>query len=109
MNIYTINLPVCNSGQYTYVTGLCNFLFVLIDRINSYIQRIAFKSNLLLNGFKHSSYITSFFQCKQVAFAGMGLHKLERRNYDRKSLVSIKYRNLHSFREELILLCQGIR
>ena len=30
---------VCNSGQYTYVTGLWNFFFVLqhlIDRIDSY-------------------------------------------------------------------------
>ena len=54
MNIYTLSLPVCNSGQYTYVTGLCNFFFVLqdlIDRINSYFQSIAFQRNLLLVGF----------------------------------------------------------
>ena len=38
----------------------------------------------------------------------MALHKLERRNYGRKSPVSIKYQNLHSFKEELILLCQSI-
>ena len=25
----TLNLPVCNPGQYTYVTDLCNFCFVL--------------------------------------------------------------------------------
>ena len=45
MNIYTQNLPVCNSGQHTYVMGLFNFFFVLqdlIDRIDSYFQRIAF-------------------------------------------------------------------
>ena len=51
MNIYTRNLPVCNSGQHTYVTGLFNFFFVLqdlIDRIDSYFQRIAFQRNLLL-------------------------------------------------------------
>ena len=38
----------------------------------------------------------------------MALRKLERRNYGRKSLVSIKYQNLHSFKEGLILLCQSI-
>ena len=54
MNIHTQNLPVCNSGQYIYITGLCNFFFALqdlIDRINSYFQRIAFQRNLLLIGF----------------------------------------------------------
>ena len=58
MNIYTQNLPVCNSGQHTYVTGLFNFFFVLqdlIDRISSYFQRIAFQRNLLLIGFWHST------------------------------------------------------
>ena len=51
-NIYTQNLPVCNSGQH--VTGLFNFFFVLqdlIDRIDSYFQRTAFQWNLLLIGF----------------------------------------------------------
>ena len=38
----------------------------------------------------------------------MALHKLERRNYSEKSPVSIKYQNLHSFKEGLILLCQSI-
>ena len=38
----------------------------------------------------------------------MALHKLERRNYGGKSPVSIKYQNLHSFKEGLILLCQSI-
>ena len=38
----------------------------------------------------------------------MALRKLERRNYGRKSPVSIKYQNLHSFKEGLILLCQSI-
>ena len=54
MNIYTQNLLVCNSCQHAYVTDLCNFFFVLqdlIDRINSYFQRIAFRRNLLLIGF----------------------------------------------------------
>ena len=47
------NLPVCNSGQHTYDTGLLNFYFVLqdlIDRIDSYFQRIAFQKNLFLIG-----------------------------------------------------------
>ena len=38
----------------------------------------------------------------------MALHKLERRNYGRKLLVSIKYQNFHTFKESLILLCQSI-
>ena len=40
MNNYTHNLPVCNSGQHTYVTGLFKFFFVfsLIDRIDNYFQ-----------------------------------------------------------------------
>ena len=51
INIYTLNLLVCNSGQYTYVTGLCNFFFVLqdlIDRTDSYFQRIAFQTTCFL-------------------------------------------------------------
>ena len=50
---YTRNFQVCNSGKYIYVKGLGNFFFALqdlIDRINSYFQRIAFQ-NLLLIGF----------------------------------------------------------
>ena len=38
----------------------------------------------------------------------MALHKLERRNYGGKLPVSIKYQNLHTFKEGLILLCQSI-
>ena len=38
----------------------------------------------------------------------MALRKLERRNYGRKWPVSIKYQNLHPFKEGLILLCQSI-
>ena len=38
----------------------------------------------------------------------MVLYELERRNYGRKSSVSIKYQNLHSFKEGLIVLCQSI-
>ena len=38
----------------------------------------------------------------------MVLRKLERINYGGKWPVSIKYQNLHSFKEGLILLCQSI-
>ena len=38
----------------------------------------------------------------------MALRKLERRNYGGNSPVSIKYQNLHTFKEGLILLCQSI-
>ena len=38
----------------------------------------------------------------------MALRKLERRNYGGKWPVSIKYQNLHSFKEGLFLLCQSI-
>ena len=38
----------------------------------------------------------------------MALRKLVRSNYGGKSPVSIKYENLHSFKEGVILLCQSI-
>ena len=38
----------------------------------------------------------------------MALRKLERRNHGGKSPVSIKYQNLHTYNEGLILLCQSI-
>ena len=38
----------------------------------------------------------------------MALHILARRNYGGESLVSIKYYNLHSFKEGVTLLCQSI-
>ena len=38
----------------------------------------------------------------------MALHKPVMKNYGEKSPVSIKYQNLHSFKEEMILLCQSI-
>ena len=38
----------------------------------------------------------------------MALRKHVRSNYGGKSPVSIKYENLHSFKEGLILLCQSI-
>ena len=38
----------------------------------------------------------------------MALCKQERINQGGKWLVSIKYQNLHSFKERLILLCQSI-
>ena len=38
----------------------------------------------------------------------MALHQLVRSNYGWKSPVSIKYENLHSFKEVVIILCQSI-
>ena len=38
----------------------------------------------------------------------MALHKFGRRNYGGKMLVTIRYQNLHTFKEGLILLCQSI-
>ena len=38
----------------------------------------------------------------------MVLRKRVRRNYGGKSPVSIKYQNLNSFKEGMILLCQSI-
>ena len=38
----------------------------------------------------------------------MVLRKLNRRSYGRKLLGSIKYQNLHTFKQGLILLCQSI-
>ena len=38
----------------------------------------------------------------------MALCKHVRRKYDGKSPVGIKYQNLRSFKEEVILLCQSI-
>ena len=76
MNICAQNLLVCNSGQHTCVTGLFNFFFVLqdlIDRINSYLQRIALFRELASYCLLHPS------------LDGMVLHKVERKNYGRKS------------------------
>ena len=38
----------------------------------------------------------------------MALHKRVRRDYGGKLSVSIKYQNLHFFKEGMILLCQSI-
>ena len=60
--IYTES-SVCNSGQYTYVMGLCNFFFVLQDfndRINSYFRRIAFQGTCFLlasNNLSHKFFL----------------------------------------------------
>ena len=39
---------------------------------------------------------------------GMTLHKLVMSNYDEKSPVSMKYENLHSFKEGVILQRQSV-
>ena len=61
MNIHTQNCQVCNSGQQTYVIGLFNFFFVLqdlIDRINSYFQKISEELTFLLasNTLRHKFF-----------------------------------------------------
>ena len=107
INIYPQNLRICNSGQYIYVTGLCNFFFVLqdlIDRLNSYFQRIVFQRKQLIIGFSHPTFLLM----KIGSLHWKSLHKLERRNYGGKFLVNMKYQNLHSFIEGVILLCQSI-
>ena len=109
MTIYTLNLPVCNSGQYTYVMGLCNFFFLLqdlIDRVDSYFQRIAFRGTCFLLASNTISQV--FSSVNKQTFTGMVLHKLERRNHGGKSPVNIKYQNPHSFKKGLILLYQSI-
>ena len=53
-------------------------------------------------------YVTSFFRRKYAAFTGMALRKRVRSNYDGRSPVSVKYGNVHSFKEGVILLCQSI-
>ena len=61
MNIYTET-----SGQYIYVTGLCNFFFApqdLVVIINS-LQRIAFQRNLVLIGFYSNTLHHKFFLMK---------------------------------------------
>ena len=52
-------------------------------------------------------YATSLFLWKKTAFTETALNKLVRRNYGRKSPVSIKHQSLHSFKG-MILLCQSI-
>ena len=83
MNIHTWNLLVCNSGQYIYITGFCNFFFVLqdlIERINSYFQKIAFQRNLLLIGlcnffFALQDLIDRINSCYQRIASNMLRHK----------------------------------
>ena len=65
MNIYTQNLPVCNSGQHTYVLGLFNFFFALqylIDRMTESILILenSFSEELASHGLV-TLYVTSFF------------------------------------------------
>ena len=55
---YLINMNIHVESQCIFITDLCNIFFVpqdLMDRINSYSQRIAFQRNLLLTGLQHST------------------------------------------------------
>ena len=109
MSIYTWNLSVCNSGQYIYVTGLCNFFFVLQDligRINSYFQRIAFWRNLLLIGFKHSTSQVFSDENKQLALKWRSITFKEKLWWKDTGEYQIS-KSLFS-KEGMILLCQSI-
>ena len=109
MNIHTRNLTVCNSGQYTCYgfmqLFLCSSRFDSQNRFlfseKNFPEEFAFHWMLTL-------YVTSFFRWKLAAFTGTALRKLVRRDYGGKSPVGIKYQNLHSFKQGVILLCQNI-
>ena len=104
INIYTQNLSVCNSGQYIYMLWVCSlradwqnqFLF----SENSFSEELA--SYWLLTLF------CTFFSMRIRSLHWNALRKLIRRNYGRKSPVSIKYQNLTSFKKGVIPLCQSI-
>ena len=102
-----IKLPFSQQEHLQHVTGLRNFFFVLqdlIDRINSCFHRKAFQRNFLLIGFKRSTSHVFSDENKWPLLQ----HKLVRRNYSGKLSVSIKYQNLHFFKEGMIHLCQSI-
>ena len=108
-SIYTQNLSVCNSCQYIYITGFCKFFFVLqdlIDWINAYFQRIDFQRTFLLIGFQHAT--SQFFPDENR----QPLWEWHCINLWVSNLVSIamsiKYENLHSFKNVVILLCHSI-
>ena len=104
--IYTRNLPVCNSGLYIYITGLCNFFFVLQDligRINSCLWRIAFQKNLLLMA--SNTLRPKFFPMKMSSLHWNAQRIIVKRNYT-QSPVSIKCHNLHSFKEGVTLMSE---
>ena len=102
-----IKLPFSQQEHFLHVTGLRNFFFVLqdlIDRINSCFHRKALQRNFLLIGFKHSASKVFSDENKWPLLQ----HKLVRRNYSGKLSVSIKYQNLHFFKEGMIHFCQSI-
>ena len=59
--IHTANLPVCSSGQHTYVTGLFNFFF---DWQNRFLFSENNFSEELVSYWLLTLYVTSFSQCK---------------------------------------------
>ena len=111
MNIYTQKLPVCNSGQYICVTGLRNFFFALqdlIDRINSYFQRIALRKNMILIGFWDSTSQAFSDENKQPSLKWRCVNFYgEIMAESRQWISNIKIS--YSFKEGMILLCQSIR
>ena len=67
----------------------------LIDRINSYFQRIAFKRTCFL--LVSNTLRLKFFPMKIGSLQWMALHKRVRSNHGGKLPASIKYENLYYF------------
>ena len=98
----------CSSGQYIYVTGLFNFFFVpqdLIDRVDSYFQRIAFQRNFLL---APSIQGHMFFSMKTISLHWNGSAGTCKEKLWQKVTGEYQMSYLHSFKERVILLCQSI-
>ena len=98
--------PVCNSGQHTYVTGLFNFFFVLQDWLTESIpisREQLFRGTcfLLASNIRVSQVFSDVN--KQPSLEWNLQPSLKRRNYGGKWPMSIKYQNLHSFKERSIL------
>lgn len=114
--IYIPYLPVCHSGQYISVMALLDFLFAsedLIEMKNSYLRGI-FKFIFtrvfegLLSCWLPNFNTISLFQWKLAVFIEMAQHTMVTKTHGAKRQVSIRYYNLHSFKEGALLLCQSI-
>ena len=75
MNIYTLNLPVCNSGQYTYVTG-SGFIHLVRTIKRNILQRkhelISFKSLFVIKSFKSLFVMEAVFISEEIAECRFG-------------------------------------
>ena len=107
MNIYTQNLLVCNSGQYTCVTGYVTFsLFfkiwltelILISRE----QFFSWTCFLLASNTLHHKFF--LMKISSLHWNGTAYTCKEKLWWK----VTGEYQNLYSFKEGQILLCQSI-